>query len=40
MAGYIPEELEGMMEQSNLRNNYQLKSDLFDLFVFNRSNFY
>ncbi len=34
-AGYTPEELTEILDQSDLKGKYELKADLFDLIVFN-----
>ncbi len=36
MAGYIPEELKSILDQSKVRNKYEIKTDLFDLIVKNK----
>ncbi|MFX1566868.1 MAG: class I SAM-dependent methyltransferase [Promethearchaeota archaeon] len=36
-AGYTPKELTQILDQSNLKNNYELKTDLFDIKVYNKT---
>ncbi len=36
MAGYTPEELNQILNQTKLKNRYELKTDLFDLIIHNK----
>jgi ubiquinone/menaquinone biosynthesis C-methylase UbiE len=36
LAGYTPEELTQILNQTKLKNQYELKSDLFDLLIHNK----
>ncbi len=35
-AGYTPEELTEILDQSNLKEKYELKADLFDILIYNK----